>query len=374
MVWDFQTHALRVPLESLVTHPIAELTFVVPGLTAPGAGDLFRTTVLPGIVASDRVVAVVQRPNANVSFEIGLALGLGKPVLLLAWGKERPAWLEARPFGGLYVDSVESASELRVKAASSPCLRIDPGDVASSAARTLALCATMAEADACRQETSISAASWSELPATPFSFEDLDQLFVDVDRLVWTLAAYPDGSDDRDGIENTALAAVAGFFLGRKLRAMKALPSAEDWSNLQKKFVVLRSRSARPLADVTFFEWPWDTLAHYRAHLVQLTGHAPMIERPIATGKLTSSTPAAALKVRGLRFEAVRATKVTAAVFSALMLITCIGNSGRPPLNVWIGAAFVALLAGASTPLVVRGYQVARAALRRSSAPAADDS
>jgi hypothetical protein len=84
VVWDFQTHALRVPLESLITHPTAALAFVVPGLTTAGLGDLFRTTVLPGIAAADRVVAVVQRPNANVSFEIGLALGLGKPVLRAA--------------------------------------------------------------------------------------------------------------------------------------------------------------------------------------------------------------------------------------------------------------------------------------------------
>jgi hypothetical protein len=68
----------------------------------------------------------------------------------------------------------------------------------------------------------ISAASWSE----SFSFEDLEQLFVEVDRLVWTIAAYPDGSDDRDGVENTTLAAIAGWFLGRKLRSLRC------WSSL----------------------------------------------------------------------------------------------------------------------------------------------
>jgi hypothetical protein len=373
VVWDFETHALRVPLESLVTHVDAELLFVVPGLGATDAGDLFRATVLPGIANADRVVAVVQRPNANVGFEIGLALGLGKPVLLLAWGKERPLWLNARPFAGSFVESIESARELRAKAASSLGLQLEPADAKPGAAFTLALCATTAEADACRQETSINAASWSEPPTTPFGFEDLEHRFASVDRVIWTVAAHADGSDDRDGAENTTLAAIAGWFLGRELRGSTLTLDAERWTDLQSQLVVLRSESARRVVDVTLFERTWKTLADYRAHLARLTGSAPAARSPSARVLAASAARAASIG-RPVRFDAMRAAKVCAAVFAGLMLLTCLQAPSRPPLEVWVGAAMVALLAGASTTLVLRGYHAARSALRRSSSPPSQES
>lgn len=45
------------------------------------------------------MLALVDEPNGNVGFEIGLALGLGKPVLLAsAYGA--PDWVQRAPFAG----------------------------------------------------------------------------------------------------------------------------------------------------------------------------------------------------------------------------------------------------------------------------------
>ena len=44
----------------------------------------WKTIVEPEIRMCDRLMAFVDLPNANVGFEVGYGLGLGKPVALVA--------------------------------------------------------------------------------------------------------------------------------------------------------------------------------------------------------------------------------------------------------------------------------------------------
>src|SRR6185503_18621237 len=77
------------------------------------AGEIFRDIVLPGIKRSERVLVVTDRPNANVAFEAGLAIGFGKSISLVHFGADIPTWLKDSVFKGFIVQSIKDIETLR---------------------------------------------------------------------------------------------------------------------------------------------------------------------------------------------------------------------------------------------------------------------
>lgn len=96
VAWDFSGPA-NLTLQALQRRPPAGVEIDVPGLAAHG-GEILRDRVLPGIVKADRVLVIADTPNANVGFEAGLALGLGRQVAFMVQRQPRPKWLEQPPF------------------------------------------------------------------------------------------------------------------------------------------------------------------------------------------------------------------------------------------------------------------------------------
>ena len=114
VVWDSTMPGLDVILASLRKRPPAGIKILVPALdTDVGAGEVFRDQVLPDILNSDQVLVITDRPNANVAFEAGLALGFGKPISLVHFGPSVPEWIESSVFKGFVVNPLADLTQLK---------------------------------------------------------------------------------------------------------------------------------------------------------------------------------------------------------------------------------------------------------------------
>jgi hypothetical protein len=106
VVWDHTSQGIRSALEALERRPPMNVVFDVPMLK-PAAGAILSDVVVPGVRDADRVLVVVDKPNANVGFETGLALGLGRPIALLAQRTPLPHWLQEPPFSNQLVQTID---------------------------------------------------------------------------------------------------------------------------------------------------------------------------------------------------------------------------------------------------------------------------
>ena len=74
MAWD-STSGVGMTLETLVRAPPEGHIVDVAEFSEFPAGVIFWQRVLPSIVLADVVIGVVDRPNANAGFELGIAAG-----------------------------------------------------------------------------------------------------------------------------------------------------------------------------------------------------------------------------------------------------------------------------------------------------------
>jgi hypothetical protein len=192
---DMTAPALRDTLE--VAHDPPRVT--VPGPEgAVSQGRVFQEAVAKPIRDADVVVACVDLPNCNVGFEIGYALGNGKPVALACARAEKTPWLDATPMRGHLVEAALDIDKLlRVMSADhwvQPPEAPDPGE------QTLLLCPR--ESVGLSYAKILAAYAWKEFALAPNT--DLAEALAGVGRVVWVIAPYAPGSDERDGTQNTA--------------------------------------------------------------------------------------------------------------------------------------------------------------------------
>jgi hypothetical protein len=311
---DFETHALAVPLASLVSRSAdTGIQFVVPSAETANAGDILRSTVASGIIASARLLAVLDEPNANVCFEIGLALGLGKPVILLGWGGKPRPWLSEPPFSNVYIENVASVEQILSALERPRELRLNSSRTNLKQDNALYLCPAIGEGGACVSASRPFLKGWTVPPTTPYTFDDFDSLFGTVSRVVWTIPAYPHGSDLRDGSETARFATIAGWFAGRFVAEADSV-SAATWRELGERLLVLRSANTRAVVDVGLWEGVWKTLPDYTKRLEDFVAGAS--RTPGATSRETSSNPTSI------------AAKPRAATRWAALLLVALGLSG----------------------------------------------
>ena len=105
VIRDFEVDRyVGLALQHLFKYPPEGEVINLPG--APGAveqGRIVSDVVVPGISASNYVIAFMDTPNANVGFELGYALGDQRPVALVCAAAELPTWLSAAPLAGYLV-------------------------------------------------------------------------------------------------------------------------------------------------------------------------------------------------------------------------------------------------------------------------------
>jgi TolB-like protein len=268
IVRDFSTPALGATLQRLKLKPPADTNIVLPDRDQLG-GSILLDVVWKGIAAADRVLIVTDRPSANVGFEIGLAVGVGKPTLFVYHGADRPAWTSAPPLTDLLQGSFDSIERLReLIARDDAWIRTQKAPRLPSAGQCLDLCPSRGEGSALREQRDETIPNgWVRPPADPFALSELNRRLGETDRLVWTIANYPGNADTRDGAENTLNGLLAGWFYARCSEYLEADRRADA------PFWVLRSSSARAIADVALHEHegrPFSGLDDYSKRLLDI--------------------------------------------------------------------------------------------------------
>jgi len=197
--------------------PEVELTYSQPGVTQ--GGTILESEVLPRIARADKLLAIFSQPNANIGFELGVALGLGKGVDVRYYGAKEPTFLKKPPFVGIacrpfrsHDDEYDSLlTQLRGPdwlCATAPSVSSDsaPGKQDD----TLLLCAPGTEEAVYRAAPDCNPRRL-ELAAPPVPLHEFASQVLNATRLIWVIFNDP---EERHGALNTRHAIFAGFFLG----------------------------------------------------------------------------------------------------------------------------------------------------------------
>ena len=247
VVWDFTIRGLKHILARFQNSSPEGYRIEVPGLEGKGAaGEIFRDIVLPGIKRSDRVLVVTDRPNANVAFEAGLAIGFGKSISLVHFGADIPAWLQDSVFKGFVVRSIKDVEALRGLVKDLNSWYTPPRFVEVPAhGATLFLSPSNYVGAALKEEQGERYPFW-KYPPDSFNLNDIHTEFMDVTQVVWAIAAYSDGTDVRDGLENAANGVISGWFYARACNIFA--------DKAAKRLHVIRQEDARKVVDVEVIE------------------------------------------------------------------------------------------------------------------------
>ena len=116
VAWDFSDAAERQLLQGCREFPamfgnLRPIEWLVPGITLAAAGDIGRDIVEASIRAADRTIALVDNANANVAWEAGLAMGLGKPVGLGVL-RPTPIWAQQGALEGQFLEHLKDYADL----------------------------------------------------------------------------------------------------------------------------------------------------------------------------------------------------------------------------------------------------------------------
>ena len=144
---------------------------------------------------------VTDRPNANVAFELGLALGFGKHVALVHVGAEVPHWLDESPMRGHVVNAVGDVKDIRATLEDPQSWYCPPKcPSVPDYGGTLFLCPARYLGAALREEQQRTIEGGAWVSPTPTSdLETLNKQHSQVPQVVWSIAPYTEGSDYRDG-------------------------------------------------------------------------------------------------------------------------------------------------------------------------------
>ncbi|MQM31019.1 MAG: hypothetical protein CRU78_11045 [Candidatus Accumulibacter phosphatis] len=248
VVWDFSVQGLDFILAAFQKRPPEGFKVKVLGIPgAGGAGEIFRDIVLTGIKESHRVLIVTDRPNANVGFEAGLALGFGKPISLVFFCSSVPDWLKTSAFKGFVVNPVQDLDQLREVVRKDDNWYMPPAPKNIPVyGKTLFLSPSCYVGSALREalmeEQKTRHSSWRVIGNNRFNLNDLQSEFPDVTQVIWCISSFAQGADNRDGAENAANAVICGWFYAR------TLSTAPD--TIDKRVLVMRQEGAREVIDV----------------------------------------------------------------------------------------------------------------------------
>jgi hypothetical protein len=231
VVWDFSVQGLDIILDAFKRKPPQGFHVKVLGVPGEGAaGEIFRDNVLEGIKESDRVLVITDRPNANVGFEAGLALGFGKQISFVFFCARLPDWLKDSALKGFMVNPVQDLDQLRdVVTNDDNWYKPPTPQPTPSYGKTLFLSPSCYVGSALREEQRAHYPSWRVIQSNRSNLKDLQTEFANVTQVVWCIASFSQGSDDRDGAENAANAIICGWFYARTLKAFPDTIDTRFW-------------------------------------------------------------------------------------------------------------------------------------------------
>lgn len=201
-------------------------------------GSVFDDYVRTEIDDADAVIAICDLPNANVGFEIGYALGRGRPVALTSVVGNLPGWIANRPpFQGHFVQTgirLDSLRRLVDEARTRDDFGVRLASPVSAGTRSLVLCPE-GDGSTYREVLKERCPEWELLQGSGWTFQQMPELLAGAGRVYWIVPQVRDPKQSpRDGDESAALGVLAGL-----ARATEGV-----------EVVVLRHELAREVADV----------------------------------------------------------------------------------------------------------------------------
>ncbi|NOY28135.1 MAG: NACHT domain-containing protein, partial [Oligoflexia bacterium] len=211
---------------------------IVGALDDVAVGRL-STRLEEAVRRSAAVLAVVDQPNANMAWELGMALAKGLRVALATESESPTApWVEDTPLGGVLrqKDVVEHARALLCRVADWDPAPKPPqkGD------RKLVLCASRGTGkELCRAlKKQLVPEGWELVDTRGWTLSGLGELLEDAGRLAWAQLRLRSG-EKRHGIDNTIGALVAGYAHARGIAVAAfvddACPRPVDARELERK-------------------------------------------------------------------------------------------------------------------------------------------
>lgn len=232
-------------------------------------GDLLAR-LEAGLTGASGLLAVIDTPNANMAWELGIGLCRGLRLALTTEGSApKDDWVKGTPFAQfLRVGRLSDAVEAVLGAVESWFL---PPARPKVADRRVVVCS--GEGVSRRWQAPLRAAGWEVLDTRGWSIRDLPERLAGVGRLAWVMS--PLRSDEkRHGVANTVGALVAGYAseLGVPVRvfAPEGAPGVLDAEHLRTPVPATREALVAALA-----AWstevevpPADAVAEWRRRVV----------------------------------------------------------------------------------------------------------
>ncbi len=270
VIWDTTIDNLDWKLNALPQHDAMQ--DVDLRVLTGGAYDLL-SGIEREVQASAGAVALVDKDNANVGFEVGLCLGHGRPVTLLADVEAHAVWLDGVPLRGTLIKGGFEPDALRAHIGtlegSTWCV-VEPGPMRPVREGQGEVLLLWPESKAAKfLEPARKGLIASTLPRQGWAVSDLPSALHGVKTVVWVVPQPEKG--ERDGAENTRLSVVAGYARARgvNLVVLWQKRKADD-------------RTVRRLADVHRLAYDWTDLEELRALLEAHLNPSPKPEDILA--------------------------------------------------------------------------------------------
>lgn len=216
VIWDHQARDVRIMLQSvsyLEDLHYGGALWKIPGLSPDGPLLTVEDTY-QSIRDADHIIALVDRPNANVGWEVGLALGWRKSIRLGHVGRDRPRWTERSAIRGWIQHRICDVSDLGhlLSGMQVPLKAPTPPD---ANAHPLLLCPAGAEGSALREVARRHFPNLRLLAEDGWGLLDLPTELSSCSQILWVLSSSGEESVLERGADNVGNAVVAG--VGRAL-------------------------------------------------------------------------------------------------------------------------------------------------------------
>ena len=255
---DFQDEAMENNLEYLQEQGVGDWEVIVPGLNVDLSQGQLLDVIQDEIRRADKVIALTGAPNANVAFEVGFAVGCGKRTVLCTRDPQDDSWQNpGPPFKGFDLVKVDGVTNLERAIEDTAGYKLDRE--LDSAGDTIFLCPPSGDGELYHLLKEDICPDWRCLESTDWNLDDLPKKLSRIARAVWVIAPY--SGADRDGRENAAMAAAAGFALAKGV-----------------ELYVLRPKTAREIALVSAIDHVCESNDVFREHLELLSGQRKPIE------------------------------------------------------------------------------------------------